>query len=165
MADSRTLHKYLIHTKPMKVTGTKTKSVASLSIVLSLFAMSSSALADSLPSPSPSPSATSTRSPLEQYKVDRDNYLLALKARDIAIRTINQNFKYAIDRSAMEYRLAMQLAKNPDQKFQANNSRKSAITLAISVRDAAIALLGPEPTPPVEPLKLVKPKSAKEKKR
>lgn len=145
----------------------KAKCGVGLSIVLSLGAIHSSALADSTPSPSPSPSpsATSTRTPLEQYKVDRENYLLALKARDNAIRAINQTFKNAIDKSTADYRLAMQLAKSPDQKFQANSARKNAISMAISARDAAIALLGTGPTPPAEPIRMAKSKITKEKKR
>ena len=145
----------------------KAKCGVGLSIVLSLGAINSSALADSTPSPSPSPSpsATSTRTPLEQYKVDRENYLLALKARDNAIRAINQTFKNAIDKSTADYRLAMQLAKSPDQKFQANSARKNAISMAISARDTAIALLGTGPTPPAEPIRMAKSKITKEKKR
>lgn len=148
----------------------KAKCGVGLSIVLSLVAIHSSALADSTPSPSPSspspsPSATSARTPLEQYKVDRENYLLALKARDNAIRAINQTFKNAIDKSTADYRLAMQLAKSPDQKFQANSARKNAISMAISARDTAIALLGTGPTPPAEPIRMAKSKITKEKKR
>lgn len=149
----------------MRLKSARAKYVLGLLLLLSPFGLSSSAVADPTPSPSPSPSAVTPRTPLEQYKVDREIYLLEVKARDIAIRTINQNFKNAIDKSTVDYRMAMQLAKSPDQKFQANSARKNAIALAISARDDAIASLGAEPTPPAEPMKMAKPKITKSKKR
>lgn len=122
-------------------------------------------IAHAEPNASPSPTATVFRTPLEQYKYEKEQYQAALKARDIAIKAINQIFKAAVDKSNVDYRAAMQLAKTADQKFIAANARKNALTLAISIRDEAIAELGRAPSPPVEPLKMSKLKSPKSKAR
>lgn len=123
------------------------------------------AQAEPTPTPTPSPTSTVLRTPIEQYKFDREMYIAAVKARDVAIRSINQSFNFSIKKADADFRLAMQLAKTPDQKFQANNSRKVAISSAITARDTAISLLGTAPTPPAEPLKMAKTKIGKEKKR
>jgi hypothetical protein len=166
--DSQTLHKNLIHTKAMKKSMQRPVGIVGAFTCASLL-MLQPAYADSTPSPVPSPSSSPTsspiRTPLEQYKYDRDNYIAAVKARDVAIRLINQNFNGAMKKLELDYRLAMQLAKNPDQKFQANNARKLAISSAINARDIAIVLLGAAPTPPVEPMKAAKSRMTKEKKR
>jgi hypothetical protein len=112
--------------------------------------------------PTPTPSPTISRTPQEQYKFDKDNYLAAVKARDIAMRAINQIFKAAIDKSTRDYRAAMAVAKTSDQKFQASTARTNAITAAIATRDAAIAALGAAPIEPVEPLKMSRMKLPKD---
>jgi hypothetical protein len=129
--------------------------------LLMLAPIFSPSLASADPTPAPSPSIS--RTPLEQFKFDREQFMVATRQRDFAIRVINQNFKMAIDKSTQDFRIAMQSAKTPDQKFQATNNRKNAVNLAISARDAAITALGPEPTPPAEPPKAAKTKSQKDK--
>jgi hypothetical protein len=122
-------------------------------------------IAHAEPTPTPSPTTTVFRTPLEQFMYEKDQYQAALKARDIAIKLINQIFKAAVDKSNVDYRAAMQLAKTADQKFLAANARKNALTAAIAIRDEAIAELGRAPSPPVEPLKMGKFKSPKSKAR
>ncbi len=125
-------------------------------------ALASPSLAIAEPTPSPSPTSTVIRTPIEQYKYDREVYLNEVKARDIAIRQINTAFKSAIERATQDYKSAIATARTPDQKVLANSARKNAITAAISQRDAAIAALGDEPTPPVEPAKSTRFKAPKE---
>ena len=114
------------------------------------------------PTPSPSPSSTIIRTPQEQYKYDREIYLSEVKARDAAIRQINSEFKSAIDKIAQDYKAALSTARTPEQKVLANTNRKNAIAAAIATRDAAIADLGDEPTPPIEPSKATRFKAPKE---
>lgn len=134
---------------------------AAATLALSL-CLSGSTVAVAEPTPSPSPTSTIIRTPLEQYKYDREIYLNAVKARDIAIRQINATFKAAIEKSTQDYKAAMSLARTPDQKVLANTNRKSAIAAAINQRDAAIEELGEEPTPPIEPAKVTRFKAPKE---
>ena len=111
--------------------------------------------------PTPSPSPESTRSPLEQFKIDREAYLEALKIRSQQIRIINNIFKDNCDKASRDYKAAMSIARTPDQKNYAATLRKNAVSAAIVARDAAINLLGPEPVPPVEPAKPLKVSSKK----
>ena len=135
--------------------------VAAIALALSTcLAGAGSAVAE--PTPSPSPSSTIIRTPLEQYKYDREIYLNAVKARDAAIRQINAAFKVAVEKSTQDYKAAMSLARTPDQKVMANSNRKSAIAAAINQRDAAIDELGEEPIPPTEPAKITRFKAPKE---
>jgi hypothetical protein len=139
----------------------KSQITAAATLAVSL-CLSGSAVAVAEPTPSPSPTTTIIRTPLEQYKYDREIYLNALKARDIAIRQINAAFKAAVEKSTQDYKVAMSLARTADQKVLANTNRKSAITTAINQRDAAIEELGEEPTPPIEPAKATRFKAPKE---
>ena len=127
-------------------------------LTLAIFAAPTAMAAD----PTPTPSPTITRTPQEQFKFDKENYLAAVKARDIAMRAINQTFKVAIDKATHDYRASMAVAKTSDQKFQASTARTNAITAAISIRDAAIVALGPEPIAPVEPMKMPRMKLPKD---
>ena len=98
------------------------------------------------PSPSPSPSPSIFRTPMEQYKYEKDLYLLELKIYNTEVQQINQNFKIAIDRANFEYR-------NSRDKFSAKTTLRVATATAIALRDAAINELGDKPTPPIEPAK------------
>lgn len=130
----------------------------------SLFAASLISASPSFAEPTPTPSPESTRSPIEQFKVDREAYLDALKLRSQQIKLINNLFKESCDKAAKDYRAAMSIARTPDQKNYAASLRKTAVAAAIVARDAAINLLGPEPVPPIEPAKPLK-VSAKKKQR
>jgi len=117
--------------------------LVSLSLILSI------APSYSVETPTPSPSPTVNRTPMEQYKYEKELYLLALKNYTIEVQRINQNFKLAIDKANIEYR-------NAKDKFSAKTALRSATAAAIALRDAAITNLGAQPTPPVEPPKVAR---------
>ena len=110
------------------------------------------------PSPSPSPSPSIFRTPMEQYKYEKDIYLLELKIYNTEVQQINQDFKIAIDRANIEYR-------NSKNKFSAKTVLRGATAAAIALRDAAITELGEKPTPPIEPAKGTRLAPTKESKR
>ena len=130
----------------------RTASVAALA----LCAIISPNIAQAEPTPRAIPAPDSTRSPAEQYKFDRDQYLLAVKIRSQQIKEINNTFKSACDKATQDYKFAMSSARTPDQKNLASSNRKYAISAAIVARDAAIVALGPEPIAPMEPIKSMK---------
>jgi hypothetical protein len=138
-------------TKPMEIKNFGSKVAVATFISLAIFTPVS-AMAD----PTPTASPDTVRNPFEQYQIDRENFNNAVKMRSINIRNINVSFKNACDKAAIDFRNAMSVAKTPDQKNQAANARKNAINAAIAYRDGAIEALGPEPTPPVEPMKVMK---------
>jgi hypothetical protein len=95
---------------------------------------------------------------MEQYKYEKDIYLLELKIYNTEVQKINQDFKIAIDRANIEYR-------NSKNKFSAKTVLRGATATAIALRDAAITELGDKPTPPVEPPKELRLPPTKESKR
>ena len=121
--------------------------------VLLIFALAGTAPAQADPTPSPSATADTDVSPLEQYKLDRDEFLLALRDRDFKMRIINSTFKNSVDKANAEARAAMANAITPEQKTSTWSARRNAVALAITLRDAAILALGPMPTPPAKPEK------------
>ena len=136
------------------------KSYGRGAIVATLIAFSAVTPFTAMAEPTPAPSSDPARNPMEQYRIDRDNFNAAIKARALAIRNINTDFKNACDKAANDFKSAMATAKTPDQKNLAITARKSAIGAAIFARDSAIAALGAEPIPPIEPAKPMKaPKS------
>jgi hypothetical protein len=121
-----------------------------VALTAALFSINvSSAIAD--PTPSPSPSIDSFKAAQEQYKKDRDAYMLALRDRDIKMRAINTTFKSAVDKSTTDAKTAMSAATTPEQKNSITAARRTAVATAIVARESAIAALGPLPAPPVEP--------------
>ena len=139
------------HTKAMRKQWSTT--VSTIAIVASLFVLSpSSAFADSTQTPAPDAS----RNTFEQYRIDREIYLAALKQRSASIKNINIAFKNACDKATSDFKNAMASAKSPDQKNAAVTARKNAISAAIVLRDDSIAALGAEPVAPVEPQKPMK---------
>lgn len=137
MRDSQTLHKEKTHTTTMRMRKAEAALVAA-------FVLLPIAPSHSVETPSPSPSPTTTRTPIEQYKYEKDLYLIELKSYNIRVQQINQNFKIAIDRANFEYR-------NSRDKFSAKTVLRGATATAIALRDSAITDLGAKPTPPVEP--------------
>lgn len=87
----------------------------------------------------------------EQYKKDRDVYMLALQDREMKMRVINTTFKSAIDKSTTDARSAMAIATTPDQKNAITSARRAAVASAIISRESAIEALEPLPLPPVQP--------------
>lgn len=124
--------------------------------IVALVAISLLAPASSHAEPTPSPTTDIQRSPLEQYRFDRDLYLEAVKVRSQLIRAINIVFKDTCDKALRDYKNAMSVAKTPDQKNVAATVRKNAVNAAIIARDNAITALGDVPVPPIEPAKPLK---------
>ena len=112
---------------------------------------SSSVSAFAAPTPSPSPSIDPYKIAQEQYKKDRDIYMLALQDREMKMRAINSTFKSAIDKSTYDAKSAMLLATTPDQKNAITSARRAAVASAIISRESAIEALEPLPLPPVQP--------------
>ena len=146
---SQNLHMMLGHTIAMRQ-GPRSAAIAAL-IAASVFTPTA-VFAD----PTPTPSPEVTRSPIEQYKFDREIYLEAMAIRSSQIRIINILFKERCDKAARDFKNAMSIARSLDQKNLAATNRKNAVSAAIVARDAAINQLGPEPIPPVEPAKPLK---------
>jgi hypothetical protein len=119
----------------------------------------STALADSNPLSNPSPDPF--KGSMDQYRIDRENYLNAMKMRNFQIRAINNDFKNACDSAALAFKNAMSVAKTPDAKNAAIAARKNAISAAIVARDTSIAALGAEPIAPIEPIKPMKASKSK----
>ena len=134
----------------------ESKSVARAAIIATLIAVSSSSPILAMAEPTPAPTSDPARNPMEQFRIDRENYANAMKMRALNIRNINIAFKSACDKAALDYKNAMSTARTPDQKNLAASARKSAISTAIIARDSAITALGPEPLPPIEPAKPLK---------
>ena len=138
--------------------------IAAIAALLAASVFTPTALfADPTPTPTPTPSPEVTRSPFEQYKIDREIYLEAIKIRSLQIRVINNVFKERCDKAARDFKNAMSIAKSLDQKNLAATLRKNAVSAAIAARDISINALGAEPTPPIEPAKPLKVSSKKKK--
>lgn len=131
-------------------------SVGRAAIVAALIAISSSSQLIAMAEPTPAPTSDPARNPMEQFRIDRENYTNAMKMRTLIIKNINIAFKSACDKASLDYKSAMSTARTPDQKNLAASARKSAISTAIIARDSAISALGPEPLPPIEPAKPLK---------
>ena len=147
----------------MKKSFTGRGAVAFLIVVASI-GITSHAYAEPTPAPNSNPTIDSYKAALEQFKVNREIYLAAMRERGQQIKVINIVFKSACDKAAQDFRIAMSASKSPDQKNVANAARKNAISAAIVARDAAINALGAEPIAPTEPMKPIK-ASAKNKSR
>jgi hypothetical protein len=99
------------------------------------------------------PTPTATLSPQEQYKFDFENYLNKLKARELEMRILNQNFKIAIEKARREYLLALRSAKGPTDKSLLSAKFDEVKSSAAAVLEQAREELGPIPMPPQEPTK------------
>lgn len=133
---------------------TRRLSAIVVAIAISSFGISASpANADVRPTPSP----TSTLSPaaqyaeaLQQFKIDIKLYLEAKALREQQLRSILKEFNKALKRASEEARIA---GKGAGSKAALAAARAQAAT----TRDEAVALLGPEPEPPIAPIKPIKP--------
>lgn len=138
-------------------------SVGRAITVATLIAISASTPFAAMAEPTPAPTIDPARNPMEQFRIDRENYINAMQMRNFNIKNINIAFKSACDKATLDFKSAMSIARTPDQKNLAASARKSAISTAVIARDNAITALGAEPTPPVEPGKPFK--AAKNKSR
>lgn len=132
------------------------KSAGRVAIVATLIAISAATPFSAMADPTPVPTSDTARNPMEQFRIDRENYNNAMKMRNLVIKNINIAFKSACDKATIDFKSAMSTAKTPDQKNLAAQTRKSAISSAIVARDSAIAALGAEPIAPIEPAKPLK---------
>jgi hypothetical protein len=146
MEVSQNLHMMLGHTYAMK------KLMATLVVTTAALTISAPFASAE---PTPAPSQLPAPSP-DQFRIDRDAFVAEMKVRTQQINAINATFSRACDSAKKDFKRAMQLAKTPDQKNLAVTTRDSAITAAIAARDNSINLLGPEPTPPAEPMRIAK---------
>lgn len=151
---SQNLHMMLRHTIAMSW-GYRIAAIAAC-IALSILAPHSAPA-----EPTPAPITDTPRTPFEQYQLDREAYLVAVKARSQQMKLINTAFKDSCDKAARDFKVAMSTARTPDQKNSAATIRKNAVSAAIVARDNAIAALGPEPVAPIEPARPLKINSKK----
>ena len=112
------------------------------------------ALADA--TPPPAPTFDTFKAAQEQFKKDRDAYMVLMRDRESQMRTINTIFKMSVDKAASDAKSAIATATTPEQKNSINSARRAAIAAAVVTRESAIAALGPVPTPPVEPQRPMK---------
>lgn len=127
----------------------KRRELTAAMLLLITLVASTSAQAE----PTPTATADAYKTPLEQYKLDRDEYQQALKDRDSRMRAVNAIFKNSVDKANADARAAMLNAITPEQKTSTWSARRNAVALAITLRDVAILALGPMPTPPAKPEK------------
>jgi hypothetical protein len=120
--------------------------------VASIGISASPARADLKPTPAP----TSTLSPaaqyeeaMEQFKIDMKVYQKARALHEQQLRMILMDFNRALRKAADDARFA---GKSAGSKAVLASARAAAAT----ARDEAVALLGPEPEPPIPPMKPMK---------
>jgi hypothetical protein len=109
-----------------------------------------------------SPAPTATLSPQEQFKFEFEIYLNKLKAREIEMRILNQNFKIAIEKARREYLTALRSAKGPTDKSLLSAKFDEVKSSAAAELEQAREELGPIPMPPQEPAKGFKSKMQRE---
>ena len=104
----------------------------------------------------PTPAPTSTLSPaaqyeeaMEQFKIDMKVYQKARALHEQQLRMILMDFNRALRKAADDARFA---GKSAGSKAALASARAAAAT----ARDEAVALLGPEPEPPIAPMKPMK---------
>jgi len=104
----------------------------------------------------PMPAPTSTLSPaaqyeeeMEQFKIDMKVYQKARALHEQQLRMILMDFNRALRKATDDARFA---GKSAGSKAALASARAAAAT----ARDEAVALLGPEPEPPIAPMKPTK---------
>lgn len=141
----------LRHTIDMKKSAIA-KGLTPLALIFVSLLVTPSAMADQ----TPAPNVETYKAAVEQYKLDKEIYIAAMRTRSQQIKAINLAFKNACDKAAQDFKSAMSVARTPDQKNFANATRKNAISTAILARDVAIRNLGELPELPLEPQKPTK---------
>ena len=104
----------------------------------------------------PSPAPTSTLSPsaqyeeaVQQFKIEMKAYQEARALREQHLRIILRDFNRALRKASED---AFFAGKSAGSKAALASARAAAAT----ARDEAVALLGPEPEPPIAPMKPMK---------
>jgi len=108
------------------------------------------------------PSPRTSLSPQEQYRIELEIYFNKLKAREIEMRILNQNFKIAIEKARREYVTALRSAKGPTDKSLLSAKFDEVKSSAAALLEKAREDLGPMPVPPQEPVKGLKSKMNRE---
>ena len=80
-----------------------------------------------------------------------------VNAIEEAREEINEIFKATIRKATNDAKIALANAATAEQKMVVMNTLKKARISAVLLRDAALAALGPLPTPPMERRKELKP--------
>jgi hypothetical protein len=111
------------------------------------------------------PSPTASLSPQEQYRLELEIYFNKLKAREVEMRILNQNFKIAIEKARREYVTALRSAKGPTDKSLLSAKFDEVKSSAAALLEKAREDLGPLPLPPQEPVKGMKSKMNRETQR
>ena len=111
------------------------------------------------------PSPTASLSPQEQYRLELEIYFNKLKAREVEMRILNQNFKIAIEKARREYVTALRSAKGPTDKSLLSAKFDEVKSSAAALLEKAREYLGPMPVPPQEPVKGLKSKMNRETQR
>jgi ribosome maturation protein Sdo1 len=128
----------------------RTGAIATLISAALSFSLISPAVADDDRSKSKPSAKMGFKNAKEKLKYEIDLYKSAMQARQEAREEINEIFKIAIKRVTIEARIALMTATTAEQKLTIMNSLKNARSEAVAARDAALAALGPLPTPPAE---------------
>jgi hypothetical protein len=128
----------------------RTGAIATLVSAALSFSLISPAVADDDRSKSKPSAKMVFKNAKEKLKYEIDLYKTAMQAREEAREEINEIFKIAIKRVTIEARIALMTATTAEQKLTIMNSLKNARSEAVAARDAALAALGPLPTPPAE---------------
>ena len=119
-----------------------------LALAMNIIAAPSS-FADATPTPTPIAVTV-----MEQYKVAMNQYRTAMSAREQVRKEINKVFMADCRTANDVAKTAMRTAKTADAKSIILAQQKTAIALATSTRDFAIAAMGPAPIEPLKPPKL-----------
>lgn len=127
------------------------RSAAGVSIGLALALLTPAAtFADTRPS---APEVQSYKSEVDSYKQAMEVFRLELQRYEESRRSINALYKAAIDRALADSKSASDSRATQFQKRQSFTTKRSAVVVATSIRDAAMAALGQAPIPPLEPIK------------
>ncbi len=139
----------------------KFRLVAGLTLSVLIFIIATPASnADSTPSPSPSPSSTPLTA-IEQYKLDVEIYRTQVAARKLEREEIAKDFMAKVEAANSFADKALLKAKTKSEIRSINAQQKTAIALAIAIKEAALSEMGPAPLEPVKPVKLEPLKSSK----
>jgi len=87
------------------------------------------------------------------YKIALDKFREAFKTYDEARRTINQNFKEAVEKAMSDARNLNATPQTQMQRRQNMSVKQGAVISATAIRDAAIEALGAPPVAPTPPAK------------